>query len=104
MVFWPCLLKLNGDDELIFLQTQQELILECNELIFSDDDYVIDSDGNSYIIKIRAGKLTLENKQTKFYLEQVTNLIRAHEFNKAEVCLTKIYFESIFQAIQSLDR
>jgi len=103
MVSWPCLLKLNGDDELIFLQTQQELALECNELIFSDDDYVIDSDGKSYIIKFSSDKLTLENKQTIFNLEQVTNLIRAHEFNKAEVCLTKIYFESIFQAIESLN-
>ena len=102
MVFWPCLLKLNGDDELTFLGSQQALLSECNELIFSDDDYVIDSDGISYIIKISSDKLTLEKKQTTFNVEQITDLIRLHEFNKAEVCLTKIYFETIFQAIESL--
>ena len=103
MVSWPCLLKLEGDDELIYLNTKQDLITECTELIFSDDDYVIDSSGVSYIIKLSLGKLTLANNQSLFNLEQVTDLIRSHEFNKAEVCLTKIYFETILQAIQSLD-
>jgi len=103
MVSWPCLLKLDGENELSYLKDKQALISECQELIFSDDDYVIDSSGISYIIKINTNELTLVDNQKTFTIEQVTDLIRSHEFNKAEVCLTKIYFESISTAIESLN-
>ena len=103
MVSWPCLLKLEGDDELIYLNDKQDLISECQELIFSDDDHVIDSSGLSYIIKTSLNELTLVDNQRIFNLEQVTDLIRSHEFNKAEVCLTKIYFETTSDAIESLN-
>ncbi|MFA0125750.1 DUF4144 family protein, partial [Vibrio sp. 10N.261.48.A2] len=35
-------------------------------------------------------------------VESVTKLIRNHEFQKAEVCLMKIHFLTIEEAIQSL--
>lgn len=42
-VCWPCLLKLDGDDELIYTHSQSDLDSECEALIFGQDDYVIDS-------------------------------------------------------------
>jgi len=99
MISWPCILKLSGDDELIYLGSEQELISECRELIFSDDDHVIDSAGASYLI---SEKITLIKTNRIITVGEVTQLIRANEFKKAELCLTKIYFLTISDAINSL--
>jgi len=99
MISWPCILKLNGDDELIYLGSEQDLISQCRELIFSDDDHVIDSAGASYLI---SEKIELIKTKRIVTVGEVTHLIRANEFNKAELCLTKIYFLTISDAIKSL--
>jgi len=102
MVVWPCLFKLDGDDELIFLPHQQALIEECHALIFSDDDVVIDSAGVTYWVQSVGPLITLQSNETTMNLQQVTDLIRAHEFNKAETCLTKIYFATLSEAVEAL--
>ena len=98
IISWPCILKLEGDDDLIYLASEQEFMSQCHELIFSDDDYVIDSAGFSYLI---SEKLALIKTQRIFVVGEVTDLIRASEFTKAELCLTKIYFITVSAAIQS---
>ncbi|GHB60504.1 hypothetical protein GCM10008107_07190 [Psychrosphaera saromensis] len=102
MISWPCMLKLDGDDELIYLDSLQNLNSECSELIFSDDDYVIDSLGHCYLIEVISGKLELTKEDRALSTDEATDLIRAHEFNKASVCLTKIYFLTVSEAIGSL--
>jgi hypothetical protein len=102
MISWPCILKLDGDDELIYLGGEQDFFSECRELICSDDDYVIDSAGLSYLIESISGKLVLTKTERKLVVDEVTHLIRANEFTKAELCLTKIHFLTISDAIKSL--
>lgn len=99
MVCWPCILKLDGDDELIYLASENDLNLECSELILSDADYLIDSDGVSYFISTSLG---LIKTMRILPLDEVIDLIRAHEFNKASLCLTKIHFTTISDAVHSL--
>jgi len=99
MIFWPCVLKLYGDDELIYLGSERDFISECRELILSDDDYVIDSAGFSYLI---SEKLELIKTGRILVVDEVTHLIRANEFKKAELCLTKIHFLTVSDAIKSL--
>jgi hypothetical protein len=95
-------LKLYGDDELIYLDSVQRFNLECSELIFSDDDYVIDSLGRCHLIASTSGKLELIAQDRKLSTNQASHLIRAHEFNKASLCLTKIHFLTVSEAIKSL--
>jgi hypothetical protein len=102
MISWPCILKLEGDNELIYLDSEQDFISQCQELLFSDDDYVIDSAGHSYFITLISGKLALNANKRILLADQVSNLIRAHEFQKASLCLTKIYFLTVSDAIKSL--
>ncbi|MBB1273712.1 DUF4144 domain-containing protein [Psychromonas sp. SR45-3] len=102
MVCWPCLLTLEGDDELIYLADESEFINECQELIVSDDDAVVDSNGMTYLIKAVESDLQLVKTERVFSTQEVTQLIRDHEFSKANVCLTKIEFINIPSAIQSL--
>ena len=102
MVTWPCILKLDGDDELIYLGSEPDFILECRELILTDDDHVIDSTGLSYLIELRAEKPILAKTERRLVVNEVTDLIRANEFKKAELCLTKIHFLTVSDAIKSL--
>ena len=45
MILWPCILKLEGDDELIYLNSECDFTSECIDLIVTENDYVIDSLG-----------------------------------------------------------
>ncbi len=102
MISWPCTLKLDGDDELIYLGSEQDFISECEELLLCDNDYVIDSVGNNYIIEQTSGKLELIKTERILLVNEVSSLIRAHEFKKATLCLTKIHFLTVSDAIKSL--
>lgn len=102
MIIWPCMLKLDGDDELIYLPSQADFIAECHEVLLSDTDNVIDSRGNSYLIKSTSQNLKLISTERVFTVDEVTSLLRAHEFQKATLCLTKIHFLSVSDAIRSL--
>jgi hypothetical protein len=99
IISWPCILKLDGDDELIYLGSEKELKTECSELIFSDDDYVIDSAGFSYFI---SKTVDLIKTDKVFEVNELIDLVRANEFKKAELCLTKIHFVTVSDAINSL--
>jgi hypothetical protein len=96
------MLKLDGDDELIYLNSLRDFNLECSELIFSDDDYVIDSKGRCYLIESSTENIGIITNDRMLSTTEATNLIRAHEFNKASVCLTKIHFLTVGEAIASL--
>ncbi|MGJ8694019.1 MAG: DUF4144 family protein [Thalassotalea sp.] len=102
MITWPGILKLDGEDELIYLKNHDGFISECHDLLFSDDDYVIDSQGHSYLIALISKELQLIKTDKVFTSSQVTNLIQAHEFKKASLCLIKIKFITISAAINSL--
>lgn len=100
---WPCIFKLEGDDELIFVNSEAELCDECESLIWSDNDVLIDSTGQRYLVHhTKTKKLAFVNTEYCYELNTITHLIQASEFTKAEMCLTKIQFSSIKSAIGSL--
>ena len=71
-------------------------------MILGEDDYLIDSEGNSYSLQSSSDQLSLAKRANQYSVESMTKLIRNHEFQKAEVCLMKIHFLTIEEAIQSL--
>ncbi|ELA8176247.1 DUF4144 domain-containing protein [Vibrio alginolyticus] len=102
-VCWPCLLKLDGDDELIYTHSQSDLDSECEALIFGKDDYVIDSNGNTFELKNNGSNATLLHpKERTLSVEEVTSLIQSHEFSLAQRCIIKIHFTSVRQAVEAL--
>ncbi len=102
MISWPSLVKLDGDDELIYVASEQDFQAECSDMILGEDDYLIDSEGDSYALQSSSNQLSLAKRPEQYSVENVTKLIRNHEFQKAEVCLMKIHFLTIEEAIQSL--
>ena len=102
MISWPSLVKLDGDDELIYVSSEQDFQTECSDMILGEHDYLIDSEGSCYSLQLSSNRLSLTKQPEQYSIESVTKLIRNHEFQKAEVCLMKIHFLTIEEAIQSL--
>ena len=102
-VMWPCLLKLEGDDELIYLQSHSELQTECQALIWGPEDYVIDSNGQTFGLQHdNANHITLNPNNNTLSVKEVTTLIQSHEFSQAQRCIIKIHFSSVQQAVSAL--
>lgn len=104
MILWPCIFKLEGDSELIYLDSERHLRNELDDLIWDKSDRLIDSNGHCYVIFAKGDEYVFEAEEKHFSLAAVTQLIQEHEFAKAEMCLTKIQFSSIQQAIESLSQ
>ncbi|MGY3572256.1 DUF4144 family protein [Vibrio paucivorans] len=102
MIIWPCIFKLDGDSELMFLGSERQLSIELDDLIWDGSDRLIDSDGHCYRVSEEGGSYVFEPAGVQLSLQAVTQLIQEHEFAKAEMCLTKIQFSSIQEAIQSI--
>ncbi|MEJ2764835.1 DUF4144 family protein [Photobacterium sp. MCCC 1A19761] len=103
MIEWPCVFHLEGDDELIYLASEDEFMNESESLIWRENDRIIDSTGQSYsLLSGEAGNIALKPHGHRLTLNEVTALVQAHEFSKAEMCLTKIQFLSISEAISSV--
>ncbi|MHA2859912.1 DUF4144 family protein [Vibrio harveyi] len=103
MITWPCLLKLDGDDELVYLASPKQLNAECQALIWGQDDIVIDTQGHCFALKTSANNtVELGLLPQTLNVQQVTELIQKHEFSKAQRCIIKIHFVSVRQAIEAL--
>ncbi|NIY88038.1 DUF4144 family protein [Vibrio campbellii] len=103
MITWPCLLKLDGDDELVYLASSEQLNAECQALIWGKDDIVIDTQGHCFALKNGANNtVELDLLPQALSVQQVTELIQKHEFAQAQRCIIKIHFTSVQQAIEAL--
>lgn len=101
-MLWPCIFKLDGEAELLYFASELQLTSELDSLIWDNSDLLIDSNGQRYVVKQKGKGYTFEPEGVELTLESVTQLIQEHEFAKAEVCLTKIQFPSIQDAIMAL--
>lgn len=104
MIQWPCMFKLDGDAELMFFTDEPQLYIQLEELIWDSSDRLIDSTGQGYIVRSTEDGYVFEQQGTPLSLELITQFIQEHEFSKAQMCLTKIQFTSIHQAIESISR
>ncbi|MCK6264716.1 DUF4144 domain-containing protein [Vibrio sp. ZSDE26] len=102
MIQWPCIFKLEGDSELMYLESELVLASEFESLIWSGLDQLIDSNGQRYLVNHIGESYIFESQGIELSLESVTKLIQEHEFAKMEMCLTKIQFTSVQEAIHSL--
>ncbi|MCG7498836.1 DUF4144 domain-containing protein [Vibrio sp. Of7-15] len=102
MISWPCIFKLDGDSELMYLGSERQLETEFDDLIWDGSDRLIDSKGHCYVVRTKDDSYVFEPEGAQLKLVDVTQLIQEHEFSKAQVCLTKIHFSSIEEAIKSL--
>jgi hypothetical protein len=99
LVRWPAVIKLHGDDALIFIADWSHFALdkELQTMYFQPQDMLIDSVGKvfklsqSSLLKITLSAVTLS-------LEEVISLLRAHLANDGTCCVSKFYASSIAAA------
>ncbi|KGY13916.1 hypothetical protein NM22_00135 [Vibrio tubiashii] len=102
MIHWPCIFKLEGDSELLYLDSAHQLRTEFEGLIWDSSDRLIDSCGHCYVVRANGSDYVFEQRDAQLDLKDITQLIQEHEFSQAELCLTKIQFTSIEEAVMSL--
>jgi len=102
MIQWPCIFKLDGDAELMFFASEPLLHTELEALIWDNSDRLIDSSGQSFIVQYTEKGYVFEPVGPALSLKLITQFIQEHEFSKAQMCLTKIQFSTIQQAIESV--
>ena len=102
-VQWPAVVKLHGEDELIFIVNQSgfELAPQLRAMQFQHQDILIDSVGcvfnisSSYPLSLRLTDSTLS-------LDDVIALMRLHLASKDICCVSKFYAHTIADAYQTV--
>lgn len=105
MVVWPAMVKFDGDPELDYLADEIEWKRESelHYLGYQEDDVIIDSVGSIFTLndpKDNSTKIMPTNKNST--LEEVIELVKAHESSLGSCCVAKIGFDSILVAVNSI--
>ena len=105
MVVWPAMVKFDGDPELDYLADEIEWKRESelHYLGYQEEDVLIDSVGAIFTLnepKDNTVKIIPTNKNST--LEEITELVKAHESSLGSCCVAKIGFDSILTAVNSI--
>jgi hypothetical protein len=99
-ITWPAILKLNGEDELIYIADAEQFIDDnaIRQTHFIEQDILIDSKGNAYHITSH-NSLTLTALPEQLSLEHIEALFQRHLSNHGNCCVAKFHANSISEAI-----
>ncbi len=102
MINWPAVIHYDGDDELIYIDSEVEWIRDADSHLYNhkDGDRLIDSNG--YIFKLDHLQGEIRNPSTagnRIALEDFIRLVRIHASNSHRCCIEKINFRSIAEGI-----
>jgi len=102
-VKWPAIIKLDADDELIFISDADEFANDTalREMQLQAQDKLIDSTGAVFTISNRPA-LTLTVTDSQLSLNAVENLLRLHLSNHGTCCVSKFHANSIREALMSV--
>lgn len=100
-VFWPVLLKIEGDEHLIYCSDELTLCSEIASLILpiSKEDFIVDSLGQQFYF-YNDGEFQCSD--SKYSLTELTKMIRAHLSALNHCCVTKLRFNNFQQAIAAV--
>ncbi|KKC99804.1 DUF4144 family protein [Photobacterium halotolerans] len=105
MVVWPAVLKYEGDQELSVVADRQtwESDADLHCFGFQPDDVLIDSTGQVFRpLSLRPGETRLEASEKTMRLEDIVELIKAHQSCLGACCAAKVAFDSVAEAIDAL--
>lgn len=102
-VHWPAIIKLDGDDELIYVADAGQLIddSELQQTYFREQDKLVDSSGSAYRIS-KDSTLTLTPTNEWMRLAEIEELLQLHLSNHGTCCVTKFHANSIREALMSI--
>lgn len=106
MMQFPVILKLSGQDELLYAADKHSLAqhYQLQSAYLLPDDIVIDSTGNAYPLQSLYANNLPQQASQQFSLAELTQLVQAHFFSLAQSCVVKIQAPSIPGLFQLLEQ
>ena len=102
MINWPVVIKFDGDDELTYVDSEEEWMRDAESHLYNHkgDDYLIDSSGHIVSLEhLQNGIINAENTCKQISLQDFTRLVRIHASSSHRCCIEKIYFRDIAEGI-----
>lgn len=105
MINWPAVIIYDGDDELVYVESEKAWLSEAESLLYNHkhNDYLVDSSG--YVLSLALIDDTIKTEHTgeQISLEAFTRLVRIHASNSHRCCIEKISFRSIADGIKLVE-
>ena len=103
---WPGIIKHSDDADLVYVSNQSEWDsdTELHEFEYDEDDCLIDSSGNVYVLTVRTNR-KVEPKAVgkKMSLNEILGLVKAHAAQKGSCCVSKLYAPTIGDAYKIVE-
>lgn len=102
MINWPAIIKYDGDDELIYVGSDQEWMRDAESHLYNhkDADHLIDSSGDIFRLDHVQGDIrNLPATGKQIALQDFIKLVRIHASSSHRCCIEKIHFRNIAEGI-----
>lgn len=96
---WPALLKLDGADDLLYLDSVQEWNL-LSELRLGDEDRLCDSEGKLYKLQCLGQRILPVSLPQRIDLQQLNEWVRGHLVAMQQCCVYKVALQSITEGMR----
>jgi len=109
LINWPAIIKHSGDDELIYIndQEQWDAEIELHSVEYIVTDCLIDSAGHVFELTNRKdGIVKPKDNADVLELKVILGLVKAHAAQSGSCCVAKLYAPTIgeaFKIVESLD-
>ncbi|OUS28161.1 hypothetical protein A9Q98_07885 [Thalassotalea sp. 42_200_T64] len=102
MITWPALIKHDGEDELIYIESQRQWLIDEEMLlyIFTERDVLIDASGKVYSLSVLQQNINAEQYLAIASVDNLLELVRAHAAISQQCCIEKIFCQTTAQAIE----
>jgi hypothetical protein len=102
MINWPAVINYEGDDELVYIGSEEEWLRDAESHMYNhkDSDRLIDSSGNVFSLDHVDDDIRRHPAEgNRIALEDFIKLVRIHASNSHRCCIEKINFRSIAEGI-----
>lgn len=93
MINWAAVIKFDGDDELIYMGSDEEWLRDAESHLYNhkSDNYLIDSSGYIFSLEhMHDGKINAESSSKQIPLQDFIRLVRIHASSTQQCCIEKI--------------
>jgi hypothetical protein len=102
MINWPAVIHYDGDDELVYIDSEEEWLRDAESHLYkhNDADRLIDSSGNVFSFghaqhDVRSPSAT----GSRIALEDFIRLVRIHASSSHKCCIEKINFRNMTEGV-----
>lgn len=103
MINWPVVIKFDGDDELIYVGSEEEWQHDAASLCYNHqgDDCLVDSSGHIFRLgHLHDDSINTEDTGRQITLQDFIRLVRIHASSAHHCCIEKISFRTIADGIE----